>query len=204
MEYARESQLYLQLEGSAANHKALGHHQVNEANGDYDDTMSNNDDNASIKDLSPGTESNINKLREAKTYAHQMRTTTSYPENNCDMAKSGYDYQGNIIRARNFKEMQGPTDSSEGLDGAAGPYPMETQEERDENQLHRMGKETGNGDGGLRTYPSSEDLNQTVSSEHGGEKITSGSDDEGEFWSFAVRKDWYKYSEIEWGFLSSR
>lgn len=165
--------MYHQLEGGGNNnHKGL--HHANDPNGDYDETMSNNDDNSSMKDLSPGVESS--KL---VVNAHQMRNSSSAYADNCDMppgqvnkSSANYDYAGNAIRARSFKDMQSPAESSEGTDAGTNHY-MEGQEGE---------KDTGNGEVGnnLRTYPSSEDLNQTMSSEHGGEKITSGSDDEGE------------------------
>lgn len=141
--------------------------------------MSNNDDNSSLKDLSPGTE-NSAKMNTSKGYPHSIRT--SY-QDNCDlpaqMDRNNYEYSANnAIRARNFKDMTSPVD---GVEGANYLENMDHGGQQGEEN-HRLAKEPGNGEVGnnLRTYPSSEDLNQTASSDHGGEKITSGSDDEGE------------------------
>lgn len=178
--------MYQQLD-EANNHKgsksqyggnmALGIH-LNDPNGDYDETMSNNDDNCSVKDLSPGTENGSKLSNDPKGY--EMRT--NYPDN-CDIAgqmnKHQYEYLNSnnnaAIRPRNFKDIQSPTENSEGQ-----TY-LENMDRTQQGE-ERLAKESGNGEVGnnLRTYPSSEDLNQTASSEHGGEKITSGSDDEGE------------------------
>lgn len=184
IEYSRDQQMYHQLEGTHHNnnnHKAI--HLNVDPNGDYDETMSNNDDNSSMKDLSPGTEPG-KSINDPKAYSQAMRN--SYADN-CDMPvshKTGYDYAGNAIRARSFKDMQSAGESSEGADVGSMPSYMERGPEAEEN--HRLldsAKDSGNGEVGtannLRTYASSEDLNQTISSEHGGEKITSGSDDEG-------------------------
>lgn len=193
--------MYHQLEGTNNNnnnHKA--HHHLNvDPNGDYDETMSNNDDNSSMKDLSPGTETS-KLINDPKVYPHAMRNTYA---DNCDMNKAGYDYAGNAIRARSFKDMQNPAESAEGGEVGGMPNYMDQGQEGEEN--HRlMAKDSGNGEGGnnLRTYPSSEDLNQTISSEHGGEKITSGSDDEGG--SRGSEEYSFKCSEIKYQILSFR
>lgn len=182
---------------------------MNDSNGDYDETMSNNDDNSSVKDLSPGTE-NGNKITNSKGYApHAIRGPYS---DNCDMVgKSHYEYSNNnnnntAIRPRNFKEMQVTAENTEGTN-----YLENMDRVQSEEGSHRHSKDvTGNGEvsGSLRTYPSSEDLNQTVSSEHGGEKITSGSDDEGERIRFigfgSGEMDVDNVAEIKYGILSSR
>ena len=191
MDYQRDHQqtMYHQLEGNNnnhVNHKAL---HLSDASAEYEETMSNNEDNSSTKDLSPGTET-----------AKGMRS--SYADN-CD--KGSYEtYAGNAIRARNFKEMQSPTESSEGTgEGGMGNY-MEGMENRaqDGEEVHRKEAGGGNGEAGgnLRSYPSSEDLNQTISSEHGGENITSGSDDEGEWGRLGEGEE----PEIKWQIPSSR
>lgn len=193
IEYNRDQQMYHQLEG-AENHKGI--HHLADINVDYDETISNNDDNSNMKDLSPVTDSS--KLDDPKAYTQSMRTP-SYA-NNSD--KSNYDYAGNAIRARNFKDMQSPAESSEGTEVGVGNYQMEA---HDSEENHRLSKDGGNGELGnnLRTYPSSEDLNQTMSSDHGGEKITSGSDDEGESSSFGgAFLEWN--TEIKLNILSSR
>lgn len=173
----QQQPMYLELEsGAHNNHKALHN---TDSNGDYDETMSNNEDNVSIKDLSPGVEnSEINGGAGPKGYGQ-----SPFAENCDQKGKPNYDYAGNPIRARNFKEMQSPGDGSEqgAAESGGGLANNYMEGHGGEEVLNRLPKESSaNGGNGLRTYPSSEDLNQTVSSDHNGEKITSGSDDEGE------------------------
>lgn len=199
VDYHHREQIYQQLDSANNNNNnnnnkvTLGLH-LNDSNGDYDETMSNNEDNCSVKDLSPGGGGLQpgSKLNNDPTKGYTQAALRAYADS-CDistsaqMNKSSYECSANGIRPRNFKEMQSPNDGMEtgggggggvgnaGTNGNMGGYMDE--------EHHRMGKSGGEGgvnnNGNLRTYSSSEDLNQTISSEHGGEKITSGSDDEG-------------------------
>lgn len=196
-DYHRE-QVYQQLDGGNNNNNnnnksTLGIHLNVDSNGEYDETMSNNEDNCSVKDLSPGLQGSKG-TDPSKGYSQALRVYAD----SCDisstaqMNKPSYECSANGIRPRNFKDMQSP--SGDGMEMVGGPATneglvgyMERGEQQQGEEHRRIGKgsegainNNNNGDN-LRTYSSSEDLNQTISSEHGGEKITSGSDDEGGF-----------------------
>lgn len=150
------------------------HHQMyDESVIEFDDSMSNNGDNS--KDLTPTSGGGGGKR---KHFDHDLDDGAMLKyKNNSDAIKNSYEYLKNFegIRARNFDEIQSDEHHS-----------VHQQRMLNSSEYNRInaGSDEPNRlgeDAGANTnvnYASSDDLNPTNSSEHGGEKAMSGSDDE--------------------------
>lgn len=125
---------------------------------DFDDSISNGEE--IVKDLSP-VGGGIGAAVACLKRKH-------YDDVDVGTNKTNYDYMKNFdgIRARSFEEIQNDELKHQRMMTGSQEYRIEeTNKTIDESC-------------GTNNYASSEDLNQTNSSEQG-EKITSGSDDEG-------------------------
>lgn len=172
-------------------------------NNDFDDTMSNHEDHdSSVKDLSPQMAHNSKRIH--KSTAYQNGNNNNNYVDNCEMVDKSklhsFDYLnnnnnnnsnnnsnpcGNMIRARHFDEIQANEDPSSLMENGHRDYHRgsENRQQTNSEEQTRLNNDDStalSAEITLRTYPSSEDLNQQTNSSEQGEKITSGSDDEGE------------------------
>lgn len=124
---------------------------------DFDDSISNGEE--IVKDLSP-----VGGIVAAGTCLKRK----NYDDVDVGTNKTNYDYMKNFdgIRARSFEEIQNDELKHQRMMTGSQEYRIEESNKTIDESC------------GTNNYASSEDLNQTNSSEQG-EKITSGSDDEG-------------------------